>query len=273
AHAVFHRPARHGLRCELRSERRRLARPLEAHVAGRRPGDRVPLLTGDADNRVVEGRLDVRNPVRDVLALTPLGPSSAGGRLRHAGLLAVSSRCWFGSVLAGPLLPGNGLAGTLAGTGVGPGALAVHRQPTTVAQSLVAADLDLALDVGGDLAAEVTLDLQVLVDVRADTSDLFVGEIAHPGLHGKVDRLADVLRGRAADAVDIGERDAEVLLARDVDTGNSGHGGPLLALTLLVAGVRADDPDAPVATDHLALLAHLLDTRSYLHAVLTCSGR
>src|SRR5438128_5295504 len=171
AHAVFHRPARHGLRCELRSERRRLARPLEAHVAGRRPGDRVPLLIGDADDRVVEGRLDVRNPVRDVLALTPLGPSSAGGRLRHAGLLAVSSRCWFGSVLAGPLLPGNGLAGTLAGTGVGPGALAVHRQPTTVAQSLVAADLDLALDVGGDLAAEVTLDLQVLVDVRADTSD------------------------------------------------------------------------------------------------------
>src|SRR3954447_16695968 len=38
-----------------------------------------------------------------------------------------------------------------------------------------------------------------------------------------------------------------------------------LALTLLVAGVLADDEDRAVAADDLALLAHRLDRRSYLH--------
>src|SRR3954464_11815326 len=38
-----------------------------------------------------------------------------------------------------------------------------------------------------------------------------------------------------------------------------------LALTLLVAGVLADDEHRAVATDDLALLAHRLDRRSYLH--------
>src|SRR5947209_20401965 len=41
-----------------------------------------------------------------------------------------------------------------------------------------------------------------------------------------------------------------------------------LALTLLVARVAADDHHATVATDHLALLAHLLDAGSDLHCFL-----
>src|SRR5215210_4677466 len=39
----------------------------------------------------------------------------------------------------------------------------------------------------------------------------------------------------------------------------------LLALTLLVSRVLADHEDPSVATDDLALLAHRLDRRSYLH--------
>src|SRR5215210_2270208 len=39
----------------------------------------------------------------------------------------------------------------------------------------------------------------------------------------------------------------------------------LLALPLLVAGVRADHEYPTVAPDDLALLAHRLDRRSYLH--------
>src|SRR6478672_9873258 len=38
-----------------------------------------------------------------------------------------------------------------------------------------------------------------------------------------------------------------------------------LALTLLVTGVLADDEDRSVAADDLALLAHRLHRRSYLH--------
>src|SRR5688572_22203932 len=42
----------------------------------------------------------------------------------------------------------------------------------------------------------------------------------------------------------------------------------LLALPLLVARVGADDLDAAVPADHLALLTHSLDARAYLHQLL-----
>ncbi len=57
------------------------------------------------------------------------------------------------------------------------------------------------------------------------------------------------------------------------------------ALTLLVPGVVTDDHDVAVATNHLALVTDLLDTRLDLHGVylhcltaacvgaFTCSGR
>src|SRR5690606_17904114 len=41
------------------------------------------------------------------------------------------------------------------------------------------------------------------------------------------------------------------------------------ALALLVTGIRAEDHDAPVPADHLALLAHGFDTRSDLHRLLS----
>ena len=49
-------------------------------------------------------------------------------------------------------------------------------------QTLVAADLDLATNVGGNLASEVTLDLEVLVDPVAQGDDLVVGEALRQGL-------------------------------------------------------------------------------------------
>jgi hypothetical protein len=51
-----------------------------------------------------------------------------------------------------------------------------------VSQALVAADLHLALDVLGDVATQVALDLEVLVDPVADAGDLFVGEVADAGV-------------------------------------------------------------------------------------------
>src|SRR5215469_11568368 len=68
AHAVIHRLAAGVLGGDLRRVGRRLARALEAHGAGRRPGDRVALRVGDGDHRVVEGGVDVRHAGRDVLA-------------------------------------------------------------------------------------------------------------------------------------------------------------------------------------------------------------
>ena len=99
------------------------------------------------------------------------------------------------------------LAGALAGAGVGVGALPADRQAAAVAESLVTADVHLALDVLGDLTPEVTLDLELPIHERPDVGDLLIGEILHPG--GRVDAraLADKARGGTADAVDVGERD------------------------------------------------------------------
>src|SRR6188508_3251946 len=62
------------------------------------------------------------------------------------------------------LLVGDGALGALAGARVRVRPLAADRQPATVADPLVAANLDLAFDVLLDVAAEITLDAQVLVD-------------------------------------------------------------------------------------------------------------
>src|SRR6266508_4616518 len=71
ADAVLLGPAGGLLGGELRRERGRLAGPLEADVARRRPRDRVALWVGDGHDRVVEARLDVGVGVGDVLLLPP----------------------------------------------------------------------------------------------------------------------------------------------------------------------------------------------------------
>ena len=61
-----------------------LREPLKPTLPADAQAMRVALLVGDRDDRVVERRLDVRDAVGDVLALAPLGTSTAGCRLCHA---------------------------------------------------------------------------------------------------------------------------------------------------------------------------------------------
>ena len=93
-----------------------------------------------------------------------------------------------------------------------------------MAQALPAADLHLAADVLLHLTAQVALHLEVLVDVGADLVDLFVGEVAHPGVQVEAELFADLLGGGPADAEDVGEADLQPLLAGDVDAGDACHG-------------------------------------------------
>src|SRR5206468_10412093 len=65
--AVLHALARTGIRGDLRGERRRLARALEARGTRRFPRDHVAVLVGERHDRVVETRLDVRLADGDVL--------------------------------------------------------------------------------------------------------------------------------------------------------------------------------------------------------------
>src|SRR6266404_7323076 len=81
AHAVFLRLLGNVFGRDLGRIRGRLARTLEAHRAGRRPGNGVALRVGDGDGRVVERRIHVRDAGRDVLALAA---ADAGGFLAHS---------------------------------------------------------------------------------------------------------------------------------------------------------------------------------------------
>src|SRR5699024_11357154 len=75
------------------------------------------------------------------------------------------------------LLSGDRLLRTLTRTCVGLGALATDGQATTVAQTLVAADLNLATDIGLHLAAEVTLDLPGGLDNVTEGGNLVIGQV------------------------------------------------------------------------------------------------
>src|SRR3954451_6591294 len=121
------------------------------------------------------------------------------------------------------LLVGNGALRALAGACVGVGALATDRQPLAVPNALQAPDLDLALDVGLHVAAQVALDREVLVDVVTDLVDLVLGQLRDLGLAVEPEIGRDLLDRGLADAIDIGERDLQPLLAGDVDAGDTCH--------------------------------------------------
>src|SRR5438270_9714795 len=78
AHAVLHRLLRRIFGRDLRGERRRFARTLEAIAARRCPGDGVALRVGDRDHRIVERRVHVRDARSDVLALAAANASRCG---------------------------------------------------------------------------------------------------------------------------------------------------------------------------------------------------
>src|SRR5512132_32064 len=201
---------------ELRGERGGLPGPFEAHVPGARPAERVPLLVGDRDDRVVERRLDMGLPVQDVLLLSTL-------RLLRLGLGHAVRAPFRLLLLRDLLLAGDRLLRSLAGPGVRVGPLAADRKRPTVPDALVAPDLDLALDVLRDLPTKVTFDLEVPVDELADLEHFFLGEIADLGAALDRGPAHDLKGAGRTDAVDVSERDIEPLVPREINAGDPCH--------------------------------------------------
>ena len=91
-------------------------------------------------------------------------------------------------------------------------------------EAAIAADLHQALDVHGNLTAQVALNLQVVVNVVTDLTDILFGQVLNARIRIDTGRLDDIVRNLAANAVDIGQGDLNSLLAGQVDTSDSCQG-------------------------------------------------
>jgi hypothetical protein len=131
-----------------------------------------------------------------------------------------------------------------------------------VADAAVRTDLGEPLDRLLPVAAQVSLDLEVRVDVVAELRDLFVGEVLDLRVGVKAELRRDLARCRLADPVDVRQPDLEALLVRKIDSGDACDGS---ALPLLVPRVGADDHGRAVPLDHAAALAHGLDGWTDFH--------
>src|SRR5664280_3539926 len=126
-------------------------------------------------------------------------------------------------LLGSPLLAGDGALGALAGACVGLGALTANWQTATVTDALVAADLNLAADVGGHLTTEVTLDLEVACQVVAELDQILVTKVLDSSV-GADTRLGQrLLSAGATHAEYIGKCDLDALLTREVNTNKTCH--------------------------------------------------
>ena len=103
------------------------------------------------------------------------------------------------------------------------GPLAPHRQRPAVAETLIARDLDLPLDVLRDVAAEVPLDLEVPVDVVADAHDLLFGEVPDPCAGVDPRAPDDIERPVGPDAVDVAQGHLDPLVTGKIDARDPCH--------------------------------------------------
>jgi hypothetical protein len=131
-----------------------------------------------------------------------------------------------------------------------------------VPDAAVCADLGEALDRLLPVATQISLDLELRVDVVAELRDLFVGEVLDLRVRAEAELGRDLACGRLADPVDVGQPDLEALLVRKVDSGDACDSS---ALPLLVPWIGADDHGRTVPLDHAAALAHGLDGWTDFH--------
>jgi hypothetical protein len=103
------------------------------------------------------------------------------------------------------------------------GALSAHGESAPVTHTLIGTDLDLALDVLGNIATQVTLDLEVLLEESPDSHYLVVGEVSHFGPSINLEVVAYQMGSRLPDPVDIGESDFQSLFPRKIYTCNTSH--------------------------------------------------
>src|SRR5271169_1477604 len=194
------------------------------------------------------------------------------------------------------LLRDRSLARPLAGTSIRVCALAPDRQVAAVAESAIGADFDETLDVHRNFLAQIALDQSFGFDDRTDAVDFFFAQVLHLLHRVDLGLVAEATGARMTDAVDVRQRDVDMLLARKIDACNTCHvfltsaavpqpqsfwllalsswllamsqkpkAKSFLALALFMFRVDANHPHHTLAVDDLALVANLLYRCSYFH--------
>src|ERR1700757_2238608 len=102
-------------------------------------------------------------------------------------------------------------------------ALAADRQVAAVAESAIGADFDETLDVHRNFLAQIALHQPFSLNDRTDAVNFFFAQVLH--LLHRVDLgvIAEATGARMTDAVDVRQRDVDVLLARKIDACNTCH--------------------------------------------------
>ena len=87
----------------------------------------------------------------------------------------------------------------------------------------IAADLNQALDVQGDVSSQVALNGIMLVDIFTEFGCVVLREVLHPDIRVNAGRRKDVLCGLLADSVNIGQTDLDSFFAGQVYTSDTSH--------------------------------------------------
>src|ERR1700730_19305564 len=134
-----------------------------------------------------------------------------------------------------------------------------------MAEAAIAAEIRQSFDRLLYLAPQVNFDLEIRIDDLADFYLIIGGQIV--GLDSRIDVSLgeNLVRRGAPNAIDIGERDFNAFVSRQLDTGYSCHRTILplspgrLALALLMARILTENADHALTAHHFAVLTNLLD--------------
>ena len=110
-----------------------------------------------------------------------------------------------------------------AGGQLTPEMLAAYREATTMPQALIRTDLNLAFDVLGNVAPQVTLNCEVAVDVLTDVDNLRVCEVSDTSIRIDLEFQQQLLRRGAANSKDICQTNLDPLFTGKVGSGDSCH--------------------------------------------------
>jgi hypothetical protein len=138
-------------------------------------------------------------------------------------------------------------------------ALSAYRQTTAMPQTAIRAHLDVALDVERNFLTEIAFHRAFFFENLADMIDLFFGQIANFLVRIDTGPIAQALRPRPSDSVDVSKANLSSLFRRKIDARNTCHIFLSLTLALLVLRVDANDPDHAFAVNQLALHANFLN--------------